>query len=165
LMVRTKSNAHTGLAADDVFYFGNAIGESGDNPGNALVNATDVIGTRDNPHGPFNPAPMNDRFDFNRDRLVNATDLVIARDHPTSPLTALRLIAPTGALPPAPPLRRTPGRSDHSALTQSRSQALSTQDAEKHRRSRELAAIDAVFGAQEVSPTAILKRRALARRS
>jgi VCBS repeat-containing protein len=165
LMVRTKSNANTGLAADDVFYFGNAIGESGDNPANALVNATDVIGTRDNPHGPFNPAPMNDRYDFNRDRLVNATDLVIARDHVTSPLTALRLIAPTGALPPAPPLRRAPGHLDRSALALSRSQVLTTQDVEMHRRSRELAALDALFGSQELSPTAVLKRRALARRS
>jgi hypothetical protein len=94
-----KSTINTGLAAEDVFYFGNAIGESGDNPANAVVNATDVIGTRDHPHGPLNPAAIDDRFDFNRDRLVNATDLVIARDHATSPLSAMRLVTPTGALP------------------------------------------------------------------
>ena len=83
-----------------------AVGESGDSAANALVNATDVIGTRNNTHGPLNPAAIDDRFDFNRDRLVNATDLVIARDHATSPLSALRLITPNGALPSAPPLRQ-----------------------------------------------------------
>ena len=33
LQVTVKANAHTGLGTPDVFYFGNAIGESGDTPG------------------------------------------------------------------------------------------------------------------------------------
>ena len=79
LQVTVKGGANTGLARDDVFYFGNAIGETGNDPGNALVSAADVIGARDNPHGPFNQASITNRYDFNRDGLVNGTDVIIAR--------------------------------------------------------------------------------------
>ena len=41
---------NTGLAEPDVFYFGNAIGEAGNQPGNAIVNATDEILARNFPH-------------------------------------------------------------------------------------------------------------------
>ncbi|MCH8921558.1 MAG: tandem-95 repeat protein [Planctomycetes bacterium] len=94
LEVTLKSNATTGLPTDDVFYFGSAVGESGDKLTDALVNATDVIAVRDNPRGPLNQAPLDNRLDFNRDALVNATDLVLARDHITGPFTALQLITP-----------------------------------------------------------------------
>ena len=40
-----------GLTNDDVFYFGNAIGETGNNSGNAIVNLTDVGFTRENQSG------------------------------------------------------------------------------------------------------------------
>ena len=92
LQVTMLSNEQTGLVKDDVFYFGNAIGESGDAAANALVNASDVVAARDNPRGPFNLADITNPFDFNRDRLVTAVDVILARDHITSPLTALRLI-------------------------------------------------------------------------
>ena len=58
------------------------------------MNATDEIGARNNPHGPFNPAGIDDPYDYNRDKLVNATDQIIARNNRTSPFTALRLITP-----------------------------------------------------------------------
>ena len=155
LMVRIKSTINTGLAADDVFYFGNAVGESGDNPSNAIVNATDVIGTRDNPHGPFNLAAIDDRFDFNRDRLVNATDLVIARDHITSPLTALRLIAPTGAVPTAPLRRLAPRLSAADRPGWTMSFAVRESQAR-------VAALDALFANQDFAASD--KRRAMGRR-
>ena len=63
-------------------------GESGNSTGDALVNATDEIGARNNPHSPFNSAPKDDRYDYNRDKLVNATDQIIARNNRTSPFTA-----------------------------------------------------------------------------
>ena len=69
-----------------MFYFGNAVGESGNATGDALVNATDEIGARNNPHSPLNPAAKDDAYDFNRDKLVNATDQIIARNNRTSPL-------------------------------------------------------------------------------
>ena len=122
-----------------------------------------MIGTRDNPHGPLNPAGIDDPYDFNRDRLVNATDLVIARDHNTSPLSALRLITPTGALPTSPPLRHGPALDRRGALTTVKNLTPAT-SIEKQRRGLELAALDAVFGAQDLAPATTLKRRAPARR-
>ena len=97
LEITVHSNAVTALVNDDVFYFGNAIGESGNDPDNALVNATDVLAARDNPQGPFNLADITHPYDYNRDRVVTATDVIMARDHVTSPLTTLRLITPPTA--------------------------------------------------------------------
>ena len=108
LEVRIKSGTSLGLSNDDVFYFGNAPGETGDSTTNALVSATDVINTRDNKRGPFNPARIEDRYDFNRDGLVNSTDVVFARDNITSPFTALQLITPPPEPEAAPPVARTP---------------------------------------------------------
>ena len=77
LQVTLLATDNTGLADDDVFYFGNAVGESGNSTADAVVNATDEIGVRNNPHGPFAPAPKDDVYDYNRDKLVNATDQII----------------------------------------------------------------------------------------
>src|SRR2546428_9161244 len=41
LEVTLLTTSHTGLAASDVFYFGNLQGEIGDNPNAAVVNALD----------------------------------------------------------------------------------------------------------------------------
>ena len=94
LQVTVLATDATGLAKNEVFYVGNAVGESGNSTTDALVNATDEIGARNNPHGPFNPAAKDDPYDFNRDILVNATDQIIARNNRTSPFTALKLITP-----------------------------------------------------------------------
>ena len=77
-----------------MFYFGNAVGESGDSTSDAIVNATDEIGARNNPHSPFSPAGKDDVYDFNRDKLVNATDQLLARNNRTSPFNVLKLITP-----------------------------------------------------------------------
>ena len=82
----------TGLGADDVFYFGNAIGEVGDSTSNALVNAADVSAIRANPRSPLNPAPITFAYDINRDRLVDSSDVATCRANQTSPLNGLRLI-------------------------------------------------------------------------
>jgi hypothetical protein len=98
LEVTLRSNATTGLPRDEVFYFGNAIGETGDSASNALVNASDILAARDNPRGPLTLAAIDNPHDFNRDRLVTATDVILARDHVTSPFSALRRITPEVAL-------------------------------------------------------------------
>ncbi|HYW79390.1 MAG TPA: hypothetical protein VE890_07410, partial [Thermoguttaceae bacterium] len=92
LQVTVKATENTGLLEDDIFYFGNAIGEAGDNPLNTIVNATDEIVARNFQHGPLNPASIDDPYDYNRDGLVNGTDQIIARQNQTNPLTMLRLI-------------------------------------------------------------------------
>ncbi len=91
LQVTMKATA--GLAADDVFYFGNAVGEGGDSALNTFVNATDQIDARNNPHFFFNPAPLDDLYDYNRDENVNATDQIIARNNPAFFFNALKLIS------------------------------------------------------------------------
>jgi hypothetical protein len=101
LQVTVKPDAATGLAAADVFYFGNEIGETGNNPLNASVNSGDIIAVRDHPTSSQDPALVTDPYDFNHDSSVNSTDMIIARDHPSSSLTELQLISPASA-PAAP---------------------------------------------------------------
>jgi hypothetical protein len=85
-----------------VFYFGNAIGDSG--TGNtdefALVTAIDYGAVRDNPHNPGNPAAIDDFADYNRDTQVNAIDYGLVRDNPANPGNALKFISvPLPAVP------------------------------------------------------------------
>jgi len=95
LRVQVAANGRTGLAEPMVFYFGNMIGETGDDPDSANVNATDEIAARNNPRNVLEPAPVTDPHDFNRDQRVDATDQIIARNHPTNVLNALKLfVAP-----------------------------------------------------------------------
>jgi hypothetical protein len=96
LQITVRATPNTGLAADDVFYFGNAIGETGDSLADAIVNATDVNATRINPHFSINPATITDAYDFDRDTMVNATDVNIARLNQTFSINALRLISLAG---------------------------------------------------------------------
>ncbi len=92
LQVTVKATAATGLAAPDVFYFGNAIAESGDSAAHARVEVQDELLARVNPRGFFNPAPIDFFVDYDRDGNVNATDQLLARINTTSIFTALRLI-------------------------------------------------------------------------
>jgi hypothetical protein len=92
LEVTVKATPATGLSSPDVFYFGNAIGESGNSTLDARVNATDEIGARNNGRA-FGQAPADFPYDYNRDSRVNATDEIIARNNGTPSLTMLRLIA------------------------------------------------------------------------
>ena len=114
LQVTVKATANTNLVQDDVFYFGNAIGESGQgNTDGSLppqplsyfpVNVTDEIGTRHRAQSFVDPAPLDDPFDFDRDRSVDEADEIIARAHGTTFRTALRRVAP----PPAQPDETSP---------------------------------------------------------
>ncbi len=92
LEVTVLATVNTALAEDDVFYFGNAIGETGNSTGDAMVTSGDEIGARSNPHI-FDPAPIDDAFDFDRDKLVSAVDQIVARGNITI-FDALNLISP-----------------------------------------------------------------------
>ena len=94
-----------GLARDDVFYVGNAIGEvtaaaaagafaTGPGTSPPMVNASDVVAIRDDPRGLANPASIDNPHDLNRDRFVDAVDLILARDNATSPLSTLPWLTP-----------------------------------------------------------------------
>jgi hypothetical protein len=87
-----------GLAAPDVFYFGNAPGEVGNSSANAFVDAIDEILTRQNPRTFVNPAPIDFRYDFNRDGFVNAADQILARISTSTVGFSLELISFSGGL-------------------------------------------------------------------
>ena len=95
LQVTVKSNENTGLAMPDVFYFGNAIGESGSGP-DARVTVRDEIAARNNPYSSaaFSgiPTPVTNRWDYNRDGNVSAQDQIVARNNQTTVAAQLRLI-------------------------------------------------------------------------
>ena len=101
LQVTVKATPNTGLTAADVFYFGNAVGDSGNTAADAIVDAVDAQGAQNNP---LNPAPITSIYDFNRDGLVSDADATVATNNATTAGTALRLIA-TPALVAAPRAR------------------------------------------------------------
>ena len=91
--VTVKANADSGLAAPDVFYFGNLVGETGDAATPLRVSALDLAGTK----GHFtSDAPITSRYDFNRDGAVNALDLAAVRANYGRSLVAI-------VAPPPPP--------------------------------------------------------------
>jgi uncharacterized delta-60 repeat protein len=93
LQVTVKANASTGLPSPDVFYFGNAPGESGNWATAAVVNSVDESAARHRPRRAANPAPITYRWDYNRDGRVNRADQMVARANRTTALTALQLIS------------------------------------------------------------------------
>lgn len=92
LQVTMKANANTGLGANDVFYFGNLCGETGDSKTGARVNAIDLVGTRNNLFK--RGLPITNRFDHNRDGRLDSRDLALVRANLNKRLELLR--APTG---------------------------------------------------------------------
>jgi hypothetical protein len=105
LQVTVLATPNTGLSEPDVFYFGNAIGETGNSTTDARVTGSDALRILNNI---TLVAGVTNRFDINRDSRVAAADrlLVLAN---TSALNPLRLITPGGgaaladAEPPAVP--------------------------------------------------------------
>ncbi len=91
LQVQVLATPTTGLSHSDVFYFGNLIGDTGDQPDDATVDSTDQIGVRTNPAGILNPVGLTFRFDFNRDGLVDLADELVAH---TNDINSLELIQP-----------------------------------------------------------------------
>jgi hypothetical protein len=89
LRVTVLANANTGLPANDVFYFGNAVGDfnTGNLPGPpALVrtNATDTSAVRQNQSTTANSAPISSIYDINKDGRVNASDTSAVRANQNS---------------------------------------------------------------------------------
>ena len=87
LRVTVLAGHHTGLPQPDTFYFGNAIGDTGNSPLDALVNALDVGATRAAQRG--GEAALDNHYDFNRDGAVNTVDFAIVRGRQNSPALPL----------------------------------------------------------------------------
>ena len=100
LKVTMLADDHTGLPANVVFYFGNAIGETGDSGTNALTTSNDAARVAAN----FtSSASVTNLYDINRDGIVNSTDVGIVNSNLTTASNSLQLISfaspPTVAMP------------------------------------------------------------------
>jgi hypothetical protein len=76
LRVTLKSTGNSRLPVDDVFLFGNLVGETGGDSSAATVTVADVIRVRSALGTSAGPTSW---FDFNRDGRINATDQAVAR--------------------------------------------------------------------------------------
>lgn len=102
LQVTMNATPNTGLTTPDVFYFGNAIGETGNSSGDAIVDAVDAQAIHDHPSA-APPAPVTSLYDINRDGVVNATDESISTASATNASSALKLLSvPTASYTPPP---------------------------------------------------------------
>ncbi len=99
LEVTVLANSDTGLATNDVHYWGNQIAEIGNQAGSTAVNALDVGEIVNNPTG-FFPAGIDNRWDLDRNDAVNALDVGVAVNHPTA---FVSLVLFTPPIPPTPP--------------------------------------------------------------
>jgi N-acetylneuraminic acid mutarotase len=107
LEVTVLPTTNTDLASPDVFYFGNAVGETGNRPGDARVNGADVRLTRRNrtrrprlgSADVVPPSPIDSRFDFDRNGVVDVLDRRIARRNRTRRTDVLRLFTAAGMMP------------------------------------------------------------------
>jgi hypothetical protein len=90
LRVTVLATAATGLAAPDVFYFGNAVGETGNSVADARVTAADALRVLGHVTA---SAAIGDPYDVNRDGRVGAADrlLVLGNLSALSPLILLDL--------------------------------------------------------------------------
>ncbi len=104
--VTVKATADTGLSANDVFFYGNEIGDTGSSNTAtvAKVSASDVTGVQT--HGASLKAniPVTNIYDFDKDGQVGSSDVIIAQSHGTSCKTGLQLISlgAVGPFAPAP---------------------------------------------------------------
>jgi hypothetical protein len=105
LQVTMLANANTKLADADVFYFGNAVGDSGlgDSATQATVNATDELAARNNPANVLTNVPITNLFDYNRDGAVNSTDSLESRNNVTNIGNVLKFISLTVIAAPEAP--------------------------------------------------------------
>ena len=105
LQVTVRATANTGLESDDVFYFGNAVGETGDQASEGGVGVSDMIAIRQNATTVGEMAAIDNVFDVNRDGDVGLIDQLEARDN--GPLVPLSFITvPDVSLSGAPAVNR-----------------------------------------------------------
>ncbi|MDZ4850512.1 MAG: hypothetical protein SGI77_14600 [Pirellulaceae bacterium] len=79
------ANANTKLASNDVFYFGNAIGDVGQGnsgtPTLVRTDDTDWVSVRQNLSPNANSVPFSNVFDVNKDGQVNPIDMSLVRQN------------------------------------------------------------------------------------
>lgn len=78
LQVTVKASANTGLTFGDVFYFGSAVGDTGNSIGDARVTDADAQAVQSQARSAA--AAIISRYDFNRDGRVDQADLDKAKN-------------------------------------------------------------------------------------
>ncbi|HEV3137741.1 MAG TPA: hypothetical protein VGZ26_07545, partial [Pirellulales bacterium] len=105
LEVDVKAGSHTGLVADDHFFFGSEIGDA--NKSNIAtifkVTASDTTATQIHGSPVGNNNPITNVFDYNRDGAVGAADITLDQTHGTTNSTGLVTINIANGGPFAPP--------------------------------------------------------------
>jgi len=85
LRVTLLANANTGLASNDVFYFGNAVGDVGQgnfgSPTIVRTDTTDLQFVRNNLSYAINSALVTNIYDLNKDGQVNPIDMSIVQQN------------------------------------------------------------------------------------
>lgn len=85
LQITILANAVTGLASNDVFYFGNAVGDmNANNFGSPILvqtNASDTAAVRQNQSINANSVSIESVYDLNKDGRVNASDTAAVRQN------------------------------------------------------------------------------------
>ncbi len=104
LRIVVVANAQTGLATNDVFYFGNVIGDFNvDNTATRIrVNELDTSAVRNNQSTVTDSVGVTNIFDVNRDGRVNALDTSIVRNNQqtsgiVAPITAPAALGRSGS--------------------------------------------------------------------
>lgn len=110
LRVTVVGGLTTALTENEVFYFGNAIGDF--NVGNTTglggrirVNATDTGAVRSNQSTASNSASVTNIYDVNRDGRVNASDTGIVRSNQQTSGIIAHITTPSQSPPPVAPSR------------------------------------------------------------
>jgi hypothetical protein len=134
LEVTVLANANTGLTANDVFYFGNAIGEIGNTSANAIVTSADESLIRVNFTTGFGTVGVTSPYDIDKNRFVQTSDAALSRANQTTAFTALRLIAVPASSPLAPV--EVSGESDGTSLAAALSSDSLDSAAQSRRRRR-----------------------------
>jgi hypothetical protein len=96
LQVDLLANPHTNLGADDVFYFGNLIGDTGNDPSAANVTISDIAKTK-SLNG--TSADIKSAVDFNRDGTISISDIAIAKAYNGNSLPLISTPLPPLASP------------------------------------------------------------------
>jgi M6 family metalloprotease-like protein len=98
LQVTMLANANSGLAADSLFYFGNAVGETGDGLNNADVLVNDALRILNHMNVGVG---IENLFDMDRDGNVLVQDALICLNNMEAGSTALQFIDLAGVSGPA----------------------------------------------------------------
>jgi hypothetical protein len=96
LRVVVLPTLQTGLAAADVFYFGNLISDTGDSDTSFRVNALGLGRVKQQLN---RASDITGRFDFNRDGRVNALDLGLVKANLNKALSPITAAEPLSASP------------------------------------------------------------------